>query len=292
MPMQSTTQPLYVPELPAEPWFLIFHFMTSAPIFTSARYKPFQFCHHTTAALSNAALSDKCTLTHASMQQWRALATDILYENIHIGRGISALHAAFSNTEQPEQSIADEHTATPAHHALPVLALLVLLPHLEVFMRPPTCYHDYDHHGCHTPHHHHGTTTTTIRVTTAPPPCFEFPTGMLALPALRRLEWAFDPTGAATWAGSINVLDDVLRAVSALEELVLVGHMPCRLHMGASETPLVTRQSTYWPLWEAFGGQVHVLEMELAMAGGVPMVNVSSIARLRWQQEESLGLRA
>ncbi|KAI9513531.1 hypothetical protein F5148DRAFT_11435 [Russula earlei] len=195
-------------------------------------------------------------------KQWRALATDILYEDIRIGGGMSALHAAFSDTEQPEQPIADggaappssrhhvrratlpyEHTATPTRHAPPALALLAPLPHLEVLVRPPTRYHDYGCHGCHAPHHHHDTTTT---------PRFEFPTGMPALPALRRLEWAFDPTGAATRAGGINALDDVLRAATA--------------------EPLE-------PLWEAFGGQVRMLEMDLATAGGVPMVDVGRIAR-------------
>ncbi|KAI9511904.1 hypothetical protein F5148DRAFT_1146505 [Russula earlei] len=334
IPTQSTTQPVYVPKLPAELWLLVFRFATSAHIFTSARYEPFQSCHHTTAALSNAALSDKCTLTLVC-KQWRALATDILYEDIRIGRGISALHAAFSDTEQPEQPITEggaaprspryrvrravlpyAHTATPTRHAPPALALLALLPHLEVLVRPPTRYHDdYDQHGSHAPHHHHRrTTTTTVRVADAPPPRFEFPTGMPALPALRRLEWAFDPTGAATRAGGINALDDVLRAAPALEELVLVGRMPftalrqhrlrlpalrtLRLHAGAGECPLVARQTTYWalpalenvvvrgaasaeplePLWEAFGGQVRVLEMELATAGGVPMVDVGRIA--------------
>ncbi|KAI9511307.1 hypothetical protein F5148DRAFT_1146871 [Russula earlei] len=93
---------------------------------------------------------------------------------------------------------------------------------------------------------------TKVRVATAPPPHFKSPTGMPALPALYRLEWVFDPTGAVTWAGGINTLNNVLHV--------------------ASVEPLE-------PLWEAFGGQVHMLEMELTTAGDIPMVDVGRIAR-------------
>jgi len=89
MSIPTLTEP-YVPRLPPELWLPIFRFATSAPIHTSASHEPFQCCHATIAALSDAALRDKCTLALVC-KQWRALATDILYEDIRIGRGIAAL---------------------------------------------------------------------------------------------------------------------------------------------------------------------------------------------------------
>src|SRR5712671_494761 len=99
-----TSTELYAPRLPPELWLLVFRLATSAPIHTSASYEPFQSCHDTTAALSDAALRDKCTLTLVC-KQWRALATDILYEDIRIGRGISALHCTFSECHAPADGV-------------------------------------------------------------------------------------------------------------------------------------------------------------------------------------------
>jgi len=140
-------------------------------------------------------------------------------------------------------------------------------------------------------------------------PVFDFPTDAPALPALRRLEWAFDSTGDAARAGGINALDDVLRAAPALHELALSGFMPLtalrqqrlrlralrtlRLAAGAAAYPLVARQIAYWalpaletlvlcgparaealePLTEAFAAQVRVLEL----GPGVPPLEARRI---------------
>ena len=303
----------YVPRLPAELWLLIFRCATSAHTSTSApQYEPFQPCPDTTATLSDAALRDKCALMLVC-KQWRALVYDMLYEDIRIGPGLPSLHMALCQPtvlpipkdDNPPRAqryrvrravLPYAHTATPTRDAPPALTLLTLLPHLEVLVRPPPLnLHDDQHQ-----HQHHPRPRPSLL------PLFEFSTTTPALPALRRLEWAFDGTGAAARAGGINALDDVLRAAPALHDLVLVGPMPLaalrqhhnprlrlralrtlRLHAGAAACPFVSRQATYWalpalenvvvagaahaealePLWETFGGLVRALEVQVGGAG-------------------------
>ena len=242
--MESTVT--FVLRLPAELWLHVLRFATSTQKSLSSHYEPFQ-SHHDSAAISNAALTDKLSMSLVC-KQWHNLVRSMLYEDIRIGHGISALHAALDMPDSDGYRAPRYHvrravlpyasTATPTRHAPPVFALLALLPQLEVLVRPPT----------------HSRTA----------PVFEFPTDTPALPALRRLEWAFDPTGGAARAGGINALDDVLRAAPALHELALSGTMPLtalrqqplrlralrtlRLAGGAAACPLVARQITYWAL--------------------------------------------
>jgi len=262
----------------------------------------------------------------------------MLYEDVRIGPGLSALSAALceppANSEDDGDDAAPRaprhrvrravlpyaHTATPTRDALPALALLALLPHLEVLVRPPPKHiynHDYDRTYQYTNNHHRDgdysysfTPESLARPRTfsalLPLLCFEFCAPTPALPALRRLEWAFEMTGAAVRAGGINALYDVLDAAPNLRELVLVGRMPyravrqkhprlrqcalrtLRLHGGAAACPFVARQTTYWEfpalenvvvtgaadakkleaVWEAFGDQVRVLEVPLGGGGG------------------------
>jgi F-box-like len=283
IPVEPTTE-TSVPRLPVELWLRIFRFATSAPISPPSHYEPFQSSHDNTT-LSDAALRDKYTLTLVC-KQWQLLASDILYEDIRVGRGIATLYAALDQS-MVEGLCGPRHrvrrvvlpylyTATPTYECQhpPALALLALLTHLEVLVRPPI-------HPTHAP-------------------LFDFQITVPALPTLRRLEWAFDPEGAAPRTGGINALADVLRASPALEVLVLIGPMPftsiyqrplpplkrlttLRLQDGAGLCPLVARQATYWALpalenvvvegpthaevletlWEAFGEQVRVLELEV-----------------------------
>jgi hypothetical protein len=258
------------------------------------------------------------------------------YEDIRIGHGIAALHAALSQpatTTTPTIPGTDDAistarpprrrvrravlpyalTATPTRDAPPALALLALLPHLEVLVRPPlpsgrppiaSASSSSSSSG--------GATPFSSPIHFFAPPRFEFPTAAPALPALRRLEWAFDQTGDAARAGGINALNDVLGvAAPSLQELVLTSSMPLaalrqrRLHLpalrtlrlcaGAGMCPLLVRQTTYWvlpmlenvvvegpaaraealeALWEKFEGQVRVLELEV---GGLSMGDVGKI---------------
>src|SRR5258708_25526346 len=102
------------------------------------------------------------------------------------------------------------YTATPTSHAPPALALFALLPDLEVL--PSFSL-----------------------------PRFEFPTAAPALPALCRLEWAFDKAGAAARAG-INFLTDMLIAAPNLSELVLTGAL-----RGLALTTLVSPRTPHTP---------------------------------------------
>jgi hypothetical protein len=300
--------------LPPELWLIIFRFATSSPITYPSDsesphyyYKPFQPCYETITALSDAAVRDRCAITLVC-RQWHALAGDMRYEDIRVGHGMGALHAALSkpaaantivdgitdtdtNTNMSSESLPPPsrhrvrravlpyaYTATPTSHASPALALLALLPHLEVLVClpfPPPI------------------TTTTF------PPHFNFPTAAPALPALRRLEWAFDGiAGAATSAG-INSLTDMLIAVPNLSELVLTGPMlftavrqePLSLpalrtlhfQAGAGQCPFIMYQMSDWVmpmlkniivegevsaavlgmLCVTLGRQVRVMELEL-----------------------------
>ena len=247
IPVEPTIE-TFVPRLPVELWLRIFRFVTSTRISLHVQHEPFQSSQDNTALLDTA-LRDKCTLTLVC-KQWRLLASDMLYEDIRLGQGIAALHAAL---DQPITSGLCGHwhrvrrvvlpyksTETPTCHCPPALELLALLPHIEVLVRPPIrpAYVTFQ---------------------------FQFPTTAPVLTSLRRLEWAFDPSGAAPRAGGINALSDVLRVAPELEVLVLVGSMPftsiyqrrlpdlralttLRLQDGAGTCPFVARQLTYWKL--------------------------------------------
>lgn len=333
----------HTPRLPPELWLIIFRFATSSPITypsdaesTSyySHYEPFQSRHETTTiALSDAALRDKCAITLVC-RQWRALAGDMRYEDIRIGRGIAALYAALSepavdtdtdaivngitntNTTSPPPSrhcvrravLPYAHTATPTYHAPPALALLALIPHLEVLVRPPLSPLSSLLSSPAPPPPPYRrrtlipiTTTTTHSLSTSPR--FEFPSAASALPALRRLEWAFDKTGAAARAGGINSLTDMLKAAPSLSELVLTGLMPhaalrqdrialralrtLRFRAGACGCPFLNLQTSYWvmpalenivvegggrakafeELWGTFGRLVRVVQLELGGEG-------------------------
>jgi hypothetical protein len=333
----------HTPRLPPELWLIIFRFATSSPITYPSDaestsyycyYEPFQSRHETTTiALSNAAVRDKCAITLVC-RQWRALAGDMRYEDIRIGRGIAALHAALSEPAADTNTDADDtivngitktdttsppppsrhrvrravlpyaHTATPTYHVPPALALLPLIPHLEVLVRPPLSPPLSSPPP--PPSHRRRTlipiTTTTIH-SLPTSPRFEFPTAAPALPALRRLEWAFDKTGAAARAGGINSLTDMLKAAPSLSELVLTGLMPhaalrqdrvplralrtLRFRAGACGCPFLNLQTSYWvmpalenivvegggrakafeELWGTFGRQVRVVQLELGGQG-------------------------
>ncbi|KAH9983368.1 hypothetical protein BJV77DRAFT_1072934 [Russula vinacea] len=104
-------------------------------------------------------------------------------------------------------------TATPTYfyHAPPALALLALLPHLEVLVRPPISNLPLPLLLKPPPPRHRS--PIPIAPHTAPfsgPSSltlfarFEFPIAAPALPALCHLEWAFDQMGAAARAGGIE----------------------------------------------------------------------------------------
>ncbi|KAH9065570.1 hypothetical protein EDB87DRAFT_1679284 [Lactarius vividus] len=244
--------------LPAELWLHVFRFATSTPTSLSSHYEPFQSCHDS-AVISDAALADKRSISLVC-KQWRNLARSMLYEDIRVGHGIPALHAALDTPDSDGHRPPRYHvrravlpyasTATPTKHAPPALALLALLPHLEVLVRPPT------------------------RALYARSGAFDFPSDGPALPALRRLEWAFDRTGDAARTGGINALDDVVRAAPVLRELVLAGPMPhtaLRQHQPISYWALPALEALVLrgpacaqalePLVEVFARQVRLLEL-------------------------------
>jgi hypothetical protein len=344
----------HTPRLPPELWLIIFRFATSSPIAyppspSSASdaesisyhsyYEPFQSPRHetTTIALSDAAVRDRCAITLVC-RQWRALAGDMRYEDIRIGRGIAALHAALNEPAADTGTDTDNtsplsppsrhrvrravlpyaHTATPTYHAPPALALLALLAHLEVLVRPPLSPQSSPQPP---PSSHRRRTLIPITTHSLPSsPRFEFPTAAPALPALRRLEWAFDKTGAAARAGGINSLTDMLKAAPSLSELVLTGLMPhaalrqdrvrllalrtLRFRAGACGCPFLSLQTSYWVMpglesivvegggrptafEELWRTQVRVVQLELGGEGeGMRVDDVGEIVNACPELEE------
>ena len=351
------------PRLPPELWLIIFRFATSSPITyppsdaeSTNHYEPFQ--SHI-IALSDAAVSNRCAITLVC-RQWRALAGDMRYEDIRIGHGIAALHAALSEPAADVDTNTDNntivngiaantdttsppprpsrhrvrravlpyaYTATPTYHQPPALALLALLPHLEVLVRPPL-YPLPSPLSSPSSHRRTLIPITTTTIYSLPSPLrFEFPTAAPALSALRRLEWAFYKTGAAARAGGINSLTDMLKAAPSLSELVLTGPMPhgalrqdriplralrtIRFRSGACGCPFLNLQTSYWvmpalenvvvegggrakafeELWGTFGAQVRVVQLELGGDGdGMRMDDVREIVNACPELEE-LNLR-
>ena len=318
---ESTKVVNHTPRLPPELWLIIFRFATSSPITyapsdakSTSYYEPFQSHNEMATAFSDAAVRDRCAISLVC-KQWHALAGDMRYEDIRIGRGISSLHAALrgpaadtilagtTDTTPPPPSrhrvrravLPYAHTATPTYDAPLAFALLALLPHLEVLVRPPLSPQPP------LSSHRHLTTATHSRPSS---PLFEFPTPAPALPVLHRLEWAFEKTGAAEVTGGINSLTDMLKAAPSLSELVLTGRMPhaavcqdrvtlralrtLRFRAGACGCPFLDLQTSFWEmpalenivmegcrararsfeeLWGTFGRQVRVVQLELGGKG-------------------------
>src|SRR5258708_6021167 len=343
----------HTPKLPPELWLIIFRLATSSPITYPSDseaphyyYEPFQPCYETITALSDVALRDRCAITLVC-RQWHALAGDMRYEDIRIGHGMAALHAALSepaaantivngitdtdtnaNTNTSSESppppsrhrvrravLPYAYTATPTSHAPPALALLALLPHLEALVRPPLPPLPPPPPPHPPPSPPPSRTVIPIPTTSLPSPSsprFDFPTAAPALPALRRLEWAFDETGAASRAGGINSLRDMLIAAPNLSELVLTGPIPFTggrclslpalraLHFqaGAGKSSYLMFQITPWvmPMLDniivegevraavleilcvTFGRQVRVMELELGR--GMSMNELGAISRI------------
>ena len=273
--MSTTIEPtevgVHIPRLPPEIWLLIIRFAASAPTVSpfefAYHYEPFQSRYHEISTqLFDATLRDKCAIMSVS-KQWYALAGDIRYENIRIGRHIATLYAVLNGPAlvggEPGTSttcitarhhvrravLPCAHAEQPTYHAPSALALLALLPHLEVLVRPPS---------------------ESPFIFQAPPrqqrwlpiPTITTPIAAPALPTLRRLEWAFEDQGQwnTSWT---NFLYDLLIAAPSLHELVLTGPMPrapqqnrlylralrtLRLHSGAGECSFIAEQITYWEL--------------------------------------------
>ncbi|KAI9444622.1 hypothetical protein H4582DRAFT_2070354 [Lactarius indigo] len=107
----------FVPKLPPELWLHIFRFATSTPTPLSSHYEPFQSCHDSTV-ISDAALSDKRSISLVC-KQWHNLARgSILYEDIRIGSGIPALHTAL-DTPDSDGYLAPRYHARPAGTGAP-----------------------------------------------------------------------------------------------------------------------------------------------------------------------------
>ena len=323
--MSTTTEPTklgvhIVPRLPPEIWLLIIRFATSAPIVSpfefAYHYEPFQSRNHNiTTPLFADVLRDKCAIMSVC-KQWYALAGDILYEDICIGRHIASLYSVLIGPTPGGGELGTSttcitarhrvrravlpyaHNEKPSYHTQSVLAFLALLPHLEVLVRPPL-------------------------IIPAPPPqqqCLPVPIPIMtkpiaapALPTLRRLEWAFEKEGGRWHTSAIDFLYDILVAAPSLHELVLTGPMPqapyrilhlcalrtLRLHDGAGQSWLIANYAIYWELpalenvvveglgsagwlwkfWEKFGEQVRMLELELGGGGrgGMSIGDVSKI---------------
>ena len=328
MSTTTTTEPTkvtvgvhIVPRLPPEIWLLIIRFATSAPIISpfefAYHYEPFRSRNHEiTTALFDATLHDKCAIMSVC-KQWHALVGDIRYEDIRIGRHIRTLYPVLKG---PAPVVGEPgagttcitarhyvrravlpyaHAEKPTYHAPSALALLALLPHLEVLVRPPLIM---------------PAPSRRQRRLPIPIPIVSALTATPDLSSLRRLEWGFEDESGKSGTRGVNFLYDILTAASSLHELVLTGPMPVsphrirlhlpalrtlRLHDGAGECWSITEQMSYWELqvlenvvvegrgstmplralWNTFGEQLRMLELELR-GGGWGDVSIGDVRKI------------
>ncbi|KAF9819763.1 hypothetical protein IEO21_01854 [Rhodonia placenta] len=212
--------------LPAELWMHIFRLSTISPLTYRLRattYHPFK-----TAPLiaqdDVEALKTKSALILVC-KQWRALALDLLYEDISLGRPerLPKLLADIKgdDIDTPASgrwvrraNLPYSSSATVTPRPLVAVRILESCPRLEVLIRIGPFRPEAD-----------------LR--------FEFPTDCPPLPSLKRLDWWH--VNEAARSGGINRLGDVLQAAPNLEYLSLGGYlMFCHMQPADISLPQLT----------------------------------------------------
>lgn len=253
--------------LPPEIWLEVFRWATYASsdgLYTT-RYQPFQTSRNYETL--DESLKVKAVVVRVC-RQWRALAVDMLFEDLRIRHGEQTLADALESCEERgswvrRAELPYTNTITTTLRPMPSVAILKRCPELEILVRP------------------------------APGPLdnlrFEFCAEDLPLTSLKRLEWWYNDEAARS--GGINSLDDVLSCTPNLQYLSVGGQMMGRLrtHHLPSLTilhlrrtnGLFIRQITRWALpalthvvadnsqcnsvlemlWETFGSQIRTLEL-------------------------------
>lgn len=255
--------------LPPELWLEVLRWTTCTCcdwLYTT-KYQPFE----TTGGyeMLNQSLRMKAVVVRVC-RQWRALAVDMLYEDLRIRHGERTLAGVLESCKDRGRWVRRAElpytstVTTTADRPLPCIAILQRCPELEVLVRP------------------------------APEPFdslrFDFLAEGLSLTSLKRLEW-WNISEAAR-SGGINSLDHVLSCTPNLQYLLVGGNLQIgQLQPSRSLDSLTTlrlrwmnylfiRQICRWSLpalahiivdnshsssaleilWETFGSQIQIVE--------------------------------
>lgn len=258
--------------LPSEIWLQVLRWATYASDDLCTRYHPFQK-HPRNYAVSDIqdSLKVKAVVVRVC-RQWRALAVDMLYEDLHIGHEEQTLADVLERYEELGNRVRRavlpySSTTTTTNQPLLSVAILKRCPGLEILVRPAPDIRDI------------------LR--------FEFFAEGLALSSLKRLEW-WHMNDAARSEG-INSLDSVLNDAPNLRYLTIGGQLEmralqpsrrleslstlrihphwthvlfieqiCRWSLPALTHIVVhnaQNQATLNLLWEAFGHQLQTIEL-------------------------------
>lgn len=187
--------PIY---LPHELWLEIFQWAAYSDSFYVTQYQPFDTSPEHDIDQS---LKVKFTLVRVC-RQWRAMAEDLLYQDVRIRHGDQTLAKTLASSELRagwvrRAELPYANTATASRRPLTSLAILKRCPELQILVRPAPDRLDNLH--------------------------FEFDADGLQLTSLRRLEWWYHNEAARS--GGINCLDDVLSCSPNLQYLSLGGEL-------------------------------------------------------------------
>lgn len=260
--------PTTMSSLPPELWIEVFQWIASpANPFYATKCEPFQ-------SYPQYDLDDVLRVKYNLIRvcrQWRAMAEDLLYEDLRIRHGDRTLAKVLENSEVRGRwvrraELPYSNTATATLQPLPSLAILKSCSQLQVLVRPaPDKLED-------------------LR--------FEFGVDGLQFQSLKRLEW-FNHNDAAR-SGGINSLDHVLASSPKLQYLSLGGELRLNQLRPPRQLPLVStirlragmnalffRQVSRWILpslvhvvadqspgtslveivWQTFGSQLQLVEI-------------------------------
>jgi F-box-like len=254
--------------LPPEVWLEVFYWATyvSSDGLYTTKYLPFQAPR--SYKILDASLKVKAVVVRVC-RQWRALAMDMLYEDLRIRHGEQTLAGMLESCEERGRRVRRAElpyaNTVMTNQYLSSVAILRRCPELEILVRPPP------------------ESLGTLR--------FEFCAEGLPLTSLKRLEWWY--VNDAARSGGINSLDDVLSGTPNLQYLsiggdLLTGQLRPPPHLPALTTLRLQRinstlmlQLSRWSLpalvhivvdnarrdfalqmlWETFGSQIQTIEL-------------------------------
>ncbi|KAI6047847.1 hypothetical protein EDC04DRAFT_27880 [Pisolithus marmoratus] len=205
-------------KLPPELWLIIFRLATRPDDgqLTSI-YEPFEGCFD---LVSETVLRTRRSLVQVC-RTWRALAIVFLYEDVRVRPDVDTL-SKFLESDGPStpgrwvRRLELPYTLTDHNSSTDVVQILQSCPFLHTLVRPylPEVRRE----------------THELR--------FGFPTGIVALSSLTRLDWWHYHTVARS--GGINSLVDVLDNAPYLEYLTLGGEFHTAEELGALHLPALT----------------------------------------------------
>lgn len=211
-------------KLPPELWLIIFRWATRPDDGQlSCTYEPFEGCFD---LVSEMVLRTRRSLVQVC-RTWRALAISILYEDVRVRPDADALKeflesdqfSSEGNSSTPGRWVRRlelPYTSTDYSSSTDVIQILQSCPFLHTLIRPylPDIPRE------------------------SPESRYGFPTGMVALSSLTRLDWWHYHTVARS--GGINSLVDVLHNAPYLQYLTLGGEFHTAPELGALHLPVLT----------------------------------------------------